>query len=192
MNHSEYVDVPEWVIIHELYEGENSHEAFESDLERALEAGPAAIIVEPRRLGEETARWIAIGNCLHQTSVLTGLGSLVTTLLLSPATPTTSSAHTLLVVGAPLAAVSAFCSGVYSVSWSTDLCIHYQVETDPAVLERLPLHELANPQPLVLVRRDERRKRAAHLATTGLALGMVFWRLYQVWRNGDLGVAAAS
>ncbi|KAL1426985.1 hypothetical protein MTO96_003280 [Rhipicephalus appendiculatus] len=110
MEKTEYIDVPEWVIIHELYEGENSHEAFELDFDRALEAGPASIIVEPRRLGEETARWIALGNCLHQTSLLSGIGSLATTLLLCPPSPTPSSAHTLFVIGAPLAGVSAFCA----------------------------------------------------------------------------------
>lgn len=188
---SEYIDVPEWVIIHELYEGENSHEAFELDFDRALEAGPASIIVEPRRLGEETARWIALGNCLHQTSLLSGIGSLATTLLLCPPSPTPSSAHTLFVIGAPLAGVSAFCAAVYSLSWATDPCIHYQVEKDRAVLDRLPLRELANPQPLVLVRRDERKKRAAHLITTGLSVGVVLWRLYQVWRNGDSGALPA-
>lgn len=36
------------------------------------------IVIEPVRLGDETARWIAVGNCLHKTSVLAGLGSIIT------------------------------------------------------------------------------------------------------------------
>ncbi|XP_064478978.1 transmembrane protein 11, mitochondrial-like isoform X2 [Ornithodoros turicata] len=181
---SEYVDIPEWVIIHELYEGENSHEAFESDLDRALEARPAAIIVEPRRLGEETARWIALGNCLHQTSVLSGLGSLAATLLLSPPAPNPASIHTLLIISTPLAAVGTLCAGLYSVSWATDPCIHYQVETDTQVLSRLPLSELANAHPLVLVRKDDKKKRAAHIVTTALAVGAVVWKLYRAVKEG--------
>lgn len=184
--HSEYIDVPEWVIIHEVYEGENSHEAFESDLDRALEAGPAAIIVEPRRLGEETARWIALGNCLHQTAVLTGVGSLATTLLLSPPSTAASSHTLLLVVAAPLAAAGALCATLYSVSWATDPCVGYQIEKDQSVLDRLPLSELANPNPLVLVRKNDRRRRVVHLTTTGLAVGMVVWRLYRAWQHGDI------
>ena len=51
---------------------------FELELERALEASVPVIVIEPVRLGDETARWIAVGNCLHKTSVLAGLGSVIT------------------------------------------------------------------------------------------------------------------
>lgn len=46
------------------------------ELERALDAGCAIIIVEPSRLGDETARWISVGNCLHKTAVLSGIFSI--------------------------------------------------------------------------------------------------------------------
>lgn len=65
-------------IIREVYDSENAHEAFGEELERALEAGCQMIIIEPSRLGDETARWIAVGNCLHKTAVVAGLGSIVT------------------------------------------------------------------------------------------------------------------
>lgn len=65
-------------IIREVYDGENSHEAFGEELERALEAGCQMIIIEPSRLGDETARWISVGNCLHKTAVIAGIGSIFT------------------------------------------------------------------------------------------------------------------
>lgn len=65
-------------IIREVYDSENAHETFGEELERALEAGCQMIIIEPSRLGDETARWIAVGNCLHKTAVVAGLGSIFT------------------------------------------------------------------------------------------------------------------
>lgn len=43
------------------------------ELERALEAGVSVIVIEPEPLGEETARWIYVGNLLHKVSVYSGL-----------------------------------------------------------------------------------------------------------------------
>lgn len=67
----------EIAVIREIYDGENAQERFELELERALEAAVPVIIIEPVRLGDETARWIAVGNCLHKTAVLGGLGSII-------------------------------------------------------------------------------------------------------------------
>lgn len=63
-------------IIREIYDGEYPDEAFERELDLALEAGFEAIIIEPARLGEETARWIQVGNCLHKCTILFGLSSI--------------------------------------------------------------------------------------------------------------------
>lgn len=72
------LDPSKVAIIREVYDNENSHETFELELERALEAGCSIIVVEPSRLGDETARWIAVGNCLHKTAVLSGIGAIAT------------------------------------------------------------------------------------------------------------------
>ena len=72
------MDPSKVAIIREVYDSENSHETFELELERALEAGCCIIVVEPSRLGDETARWIAVGNCLHKTAVLSGIGAIAT------------------------------------------------------------------------------------------------------------------
>lgn len=68
----------EIAVIREVYDGENAQERFELELERALEAAVPVIVIEPVRLGDETARWISVGNCLHKTAVLAGLGSIIT------------------------------------------------------------------------------------------------------------------
>lgn len=46
------------------------------ELERALEAGVSVIVIEPEPLGEETARWIYVGNLLHEVAVYSGLCSI--------------------------------------------------------------------------------------------------------------------
>lgn len=62
-------------VIREIYDNENSQELFEQELERALDARCRIIVIEPNRLGDETARWIKVGNCLHKTAVLSGVSS---------------------------------------------------------------------------------------------------------------------
>lgn len=64
-------------IIREVYDSDSAHETFELELERALESGVPTIVIEPTTLGDETARWIAVGNCLHKTAVLAGFGAIV-------------------------------------------------------------------------------------------------------------------
>lgn len=65
-------------VIREVYDSEYAHQAFALELERALDASCTIIVIEPTQLGDETARWISVGNCLHKTAVLSGLGSIVT------------------------------------------------------------------------------------------------------------------
>ena len=43
-------------IIRELYQGSQDQERFEVELERALDARCHTIVIEPARLGDETAR----------------------------------------------------------------------------------------------------------------------------------------
>lgn len=62
-------------VIREVYDSENAHETFEADLDKALYAKVNYIIIEPTRLGDETGRWITVGNCLHKTAVISGLAS---------------------------------------------------------------------------------------------------------------------
>lgn len=63
-------------LIREIYDGENAHESFISDLDRALIEKYDYIIVEPATVADETSRWIMVGNCLHKTAVFSGLASI--------------------------------------------------------------------------------------------------------------------
>ncbi|XP_013773318.1 transmembrane protein 11, mitochondrial-like [Limulus polyphemus] len=167
----EYTDIPDIAIVREIYDGENAHEAFENELERALEAGCSTILIEPSRLGEETARWIAVGNCLHKTAVLAGFGSIVSAVMWPNR----------LYISCPLGAVSFFTAGLYTVAWQFDPCCKYQLEKNPKTLSKLPLHTLISVSPVVLVRRDDTRKKILHTATTLAALSICVWRLYKLY-----------
>lgn len=56
-------------------------DTFIAELDRALISQYDYIIIEPSKLGDETSRWINVGNCLHQTAVLTGLASVASSKL---------------------------------------------------------------------------------------------------------------
>lgn len=157
------------MIIREIYEHENAHEDFELELEKALEEEVRTIVIEPSKLGDETSRWISVGNCLHKTSVLAGLGSII--------------AHFTWpergMVMLPLGFVSVVCAGVYAVSWQFDPCCKYQVESDARKLQRLPLLNLTSSTPVVLVRRDDTRRKFLQNTICLIATSLCGWKIYQ-------------
>lgn len=173
----------EFAIIREIYNGVNAHELFENELERALESGCETIVIEPHRLGEETARWIHVGNCLHSTSLYTGFGSILCAHFW-PEKPLTYTS---------MAAMSLFCCGVYTFSWQSDPCIKYQVEKDPQKLWNIvPVPPEANGSgngaPVVLVKSKEhegrrRVKSLLHAAVTLIAVAVSSWRLFKLLRH---------
>lgn len=63
-------------MIREIYDSEFSQEDFEIELDRALDAACSIIVIEPTQLGDETAKWIKMGNFLHKSAVLSGLGAI--------------------------------------------------------------------------------------------------------------------
>lgn len=65
-------------MIKEIYDSEFARENFEIELDKALDAACTVIVIEPTQLGDETSRWISVGNCLHKTAVLTGIGAITT------------------------------------------------------------------------------------------------------------------
>lgn len=109
----------EMIVIREIFDG--AHELFENELERAFEFGCPTIIIEPCRLGEETARWIYFGEYLTHYSILTGLGSL----LVSYCWPEKSFLQYSLLGTALLT------HGINLTSWQQDICSHYRVERNP-------------------------------------------------------------
>jgi hypothetical protein len=143
------------VIIREIYDSENAYEYFEQQLERALANEAEVIVIEPFKLGDETARWISVGNCLHKTSVLAGFGSLVAAFVWPDKK----------LISLPAAVLTVVCVGLYSISWQFDPCCKYQVESDSRQLAQLSLQPLNSSSPVVLVRRDDTRS-----TQTGLRL----------------------
>lgn len=158
-------------VIREVYEGEHAHLTFESELDMALFAQADYIIIEPSRLGEETGRWIAVGNCLRKTALGSGVASVATGLIWRDR----------LLICAPLCAVSIFCTVLYTVSWSCDPCHEYQVEKNPKSLSKVPnVKDFSSP--IVLVHASNKFAKYGHGVVTLLAASYCSWRLYQFFK----------
>ncbi|KAG8229333.1 hypothetical protein J437_LFUL007141 [Ladona fulva] len=186
-------------VVREVYDGDNAYEFFERELEWALEACAPAIVIEPSRLGDETARWIAVGNCLHKGGVIVGAACIVAGTLW-PNYP---------VLYIPPGVCSLLCTSLYTFSWSPDPCCKYQVETDPKALANiLPLHLLSSSgwitkseglpssssssssssshryplssSPVVLVRKDDSRRKILHSTVTLCAVLVCTYQLYSM------------
>ncbi|XP_063620360.1 transmembrane protein 11 homolog, mitochondrial-like [Cydia splendana] len=158
-------------IIREVYDSENAHIKFEMELERALEACVSVIVIEPESLGEETARWIYVGNLLHKVSVYSGLCGIASGLAWSSLACT------------PFGVASILCAGCYTLSWQWDPCCKYQEEKDRRHLSTLPiLSDLTSASPVVLVRTDNRRKIYLHSSVSIAAAAICLWRLYETFK----------
>lgn len=108
---------PSYRVIREVYDNGVAFEKFEAELDKALEAKVDYIVIEPTRLGDETARWIYVGNCLHNTAVVSGFASVIYSFIWQDRP----------LFSAPMCAISVFCTGLYTVSWNYDPCCQYQV-----------------------------------------------------------------
>ncbi|KAI8040898.1 hypothetical protein M5D96_006841 [Drosophila gunungcola] len=170
--------VPTFHVIREVYDSSNAHERFEAELDKALEAKVDFIIIEPPRLGDETGRWIWVGNCLHKTAVATGVISLVASLLWRDRP----------IIAAPACALSLFCTGLYTVSWNYDPCCQYQVlnqtssglqvENNETVLEKLPLTDVSSP--VILGYSPNSKTKYLHRGVSFLSAALCAW---QIWRS---------
>lgn len=168
-NASSASKVPTFHIIREVYDSSNAHEHFEQELDKALEAKVDYIIIEPPRLGDETGRWISVGNCLHKTAVAAGLASLVSSILWRSKP----------VISGPMCAISLFCTGLYTASWNYDPCCQYQVvENDEEVLNSLPLAEVSSP--VILCYAPNTKAKYLNRGVTLLSAAFCAW---QIWRS---------
>jgi len=125
-------------------------------------------VIEPYKLGDETARWISVGNCLHKTAVLAGFGAIVAGFVW-PDKP---------FIFVPASLLSTLCTGLYSISWQFDPCCKYQVETDPRRFAQLSLRTINPSSPVVLVRKDDTRRKVLHTAVTLACLTQTGLKLY--------------
>ncbi|CAI5792024.1 11, mitochondrial [Podarcis lilfordi] len=160
-------------IVHEIYNGENAQDQFEYELEQALEAQYKYIVIEPTRIGDETARWITVGNCLHKTAVLAGTACLFTPL----AVPVDYSHY----ISLPAGVLSIACCTLYGISWQFDPCCKYQVEYNAYKLSRLPLHTLTSSTPVVLVRKDDLHRKRLHNTIALAALVYCVKKIYELY-----------
>ena len=133
------------------------------------------IVIEPTMIGEETARWIQVGNCLHKTAVIAGLSCFGSSWML----PKSIHGPVSLVCGG----ASIFCAALYGVSWQFDPCCQYQVEYDTRKLAKLPLGSLTSSSPIVLVRKDDKYRKRLHNLVAGSALIYCSWKAYN-WYFG--------
>lgn len=158
-------------VIREIYDGPDSQDYFAMELEKALDGRCAIIVIEPSRLGDETARWITAGNVLHKIAVISGLSSIVAGFVWRDN----------VVPQAPFAVFSVLCTGLYTASWQFDHCVKYQVERDPKRLARLPiLGALTATSPVVLVRKNDSRRNALHCGVSLVAAALCAYRLCYV------------
>jgi len=156
-------------IIREVYDGPDSQEFFAMELEKALDSCCSVIVIEPSQLGDETARWITFGNVLHKFAVISGFSSLVTGFVWPQN----------FVPQAPFGIFSVLCTGLYTASWQFDHCVKYQVERNPRKLARLPiLSAITAASPVVLVRKDDTRRKILHCTVSLTAAAMCVFRLY--------------
>ncbi|RWS22857.1 hypothetical protein B4U80_00135 [Leptotrombidium deliense] len=159
-------------IIREIYNGVNAHELFETELEKALDAACETIVIEPQRLGEETARYLYVGDCLHKTVLVTGLASIV-------------SAHfweDKPYIYGTAAVVSLLSCGLYTCSWHSDPCSKYSVETDPQKLRLQNIIE-TSPPPVVLVKNRNglsEKKNVLNTAISLIAFAFSAFKLYKL------------
>lgn len=107
------------IVIREIFDGAN--ELFENELELAFEYGCSTIVIEPCRLGEQTARWIFFGEYLNKYSLITGLGSIISILIWPEK----------IFIQYSLLSTALLAHSMYFFSWQQDLSSNYRVEKNP-------------------------------------------------------------
>jgi len=143
-----------------------------AELDQALIEMYPTIVIEPLRLGDDTARWILVGNLLHRTTVWAGIGGCVSVALLPDSA--------LLWLPVPLAILSLGSFVGYTASWMSDPCRNYQVEQDKQRLAALNLNNLSSSNSVVvLTLTDDFRRRCMHSAVALFTASVFSFRLYK-------------
>ncbi|KAL4240597.1 Transmembrane protein 11 [Mactra antiquata] len=160
---------PEYVVIPDVENGDYSMEDFENELEKALDDHAEIIVIEQKSLGDETARWIKVGNCLHKVGVVSGV--------ISSLYQCIDGSKTYIVLSCGI--VSVLCASVYAISWQNDPCCKYQVDDSVERLEKV-IGGLQNLSPVVLVRRDDTRRKKLHnfiALLSGIICAVKFYKM---------------
>ena len=147
-------------------------EFLEEQLEDALDDKLQYIIIEPERIGNETTKWIQLGNFLHKTGVLTGLSSFIVGI--------TFPRRYRNYIYIPVGIISLTCVSLYNISWQYDPCCKYQVENDTRTLEKLEIDNLKSSV-VVLKRRDDKYRKRLHNIVGTLVICLFTWRVYKFY-----------
>ena len=115
-----------------------------------------------------------MGNFLHKSGVLFGLGALTTAAFLP------SPYHIY------FSCASGVCSlisvGLYNLSWNGDPCCKYQVDYQAMVLSKIPSKEFTKKNKMVvLVRRNDIYRRRLHNSVALLVLGVLGFQFYRLF-----------
>lgn len=165
LSHFRDSKTPDYVIVRNSLDPDNQEEV-ELELEEALAMEVKHIIIEPFRLGTETAAWIKIGNFLHKASVVSGAVSL------------SAGYFQRDLISLPFAVASVLTSGMYALSWASDPCCKYQIEMDIRKVEDLPLQTLSSTTAVVLVRKDDSRRKYLQNIVSISAIVLCVCKLY--------------
>lgn len=169
----EWSPLPEHAIIRAPSITEDIEDEFlEDQLEDALEDKVQYIIIEPERIGNETTKWIQMGNFLHKAGVLSGLGCIISELTFPLRFKNTFCI--------PMGAISLSCITLYNISWQYDPCCKYQVEQDRQTLEKLEIENLTSSV-VVLTRRDDKYRKRLHNIVGIFVTGMLSWKVYKFY-----------
>eukprot|EP00128_Syssomonas_multiformis_P018435 Colp12_sorted_trinity150504_noHs@17683 len=143
------------------------------ELEDALADGVNTIVIDHEALAAQTAGAIRLGNFMHKTSVLSGLGCLAALMIKRVMSVPTFGA------AVPMGILSIVCTSFYDLSWQYDPCCKYQEDRDGSGLLDVPLDAIQSDSPLVLVRRDDFFRKKVHntiAALVTVCLGIAFFR----------------
>ncbi|XP_052784257.1 transmembrane protein 11, mitochondrial-like [Mya arenaria] len=157
---------PEYVIIRDVNDSDLTQEDLEEELERAFDEEAEVIVIEPVALGNEVVKWISFGNFLHKSCVLSGFACLTLPIV-------SKSDIASLVCGA----VSVSCASVYALSWQRDPMCKYQKTMNLSDLEHV-VQSLNSVNPVVLIRRDDSRRKKLHNVFAVLSGILCGFKLY--------------
>merc|ERR1712150_111061 len=124
------------------------------------------------RLGEETARWISVGNLLHKIAVISGFGAFSLGFILSDRR----------YLPLPLGITSLFCSTLYTMSWQFDPCSQYRVEKSKSH-ERKNKEITSKKAIVTLIRKNNVQVNSfsnyvsIHSVMGFLSFGFCYWKL---------------
>jgi len=166
---------PGVALIREIFDG--GDDLLDTELERALEKRMHTIVIGAHRLGEETARWISIGNCLNKTAVVTGIGSILAGIVWRERRTTQCC----------LAGISLVTNGLHFLSWQMDECSHYKVETDVDHIRAKCVDIFEDfDKTVVLTRRSPNDIKRTNIFQTAISLIALAFTAFKIYKSFKL------